>query len=441
MILMKKGTRCTICTGCGRCFGEFEKKINILSFSDADIRDAKKPDAAKSKAASLPAPVICTDIGTTTIAMVLLDKDGKALDSYTAVNPQGKYGADVLSRIKAASDPGSLEDMKHLVRDVLKDGVRKFAGFLKVSDPSTGHATDHTSVSFGDPVGDRTTDTGSDTVADTVEDMCVSPEMYIAANTTMVYLLMGYDPSELGSAPFTASHTDGEDFQLESQGLKVNCHVLPGFSAFVGPDIYAGILATEMAGSEDYTLLCDLGTNGEIALGNSEKLYVTATAAGPAFEGGPLKGIWGADIIKIAALMLKEGKMDRTGLLSDPYFEKGITAGNVNLTQDSIRALQLAKGAMKAGIDIICKKAGINFHDISRCILSGGFGYYLDPEDAAEINLLPSELLGICTAGGNTALSGCLYYALGKRVNKKAEVINLADESGFNDLYMNSLNF
>ena len=393
---MKKGTRCTICTGCGRCFGENEKEIKVLSVNGALNLNAQ---GFKKK-------MICADIGTTTIAMVLLDEDLNVLDSFSKVNPQGKYGADVISRIKASSGADGSEaasEMKELVRDVLKEGIRKFVRSL--DDPG------------------------------------LFPEMYIAANTTMVYLLMGYDTAELGSAPFNASHTEDEEFELDAGDVKVNCHVLPGFSAFVGSDIYAGILASDLTESVDYTLLCDLGTNGEIALGNKDKLYVTATAAGPAFEGGPLKGIWGADIVKIASYLLKEGKMDNTGLLADPYFEEGISAGNVFITQDAIRALQLAKAAMSAGIKTITESTGISYSDIKNCIIAGGFGVFLDPADAAYIKLLPSELLNVCRPGGNTALTGCAAYALGKRINIKAGVINLASAPGFNDLYMNSMNF
>ena len=407
---MKKGTRCTICTGCGRCFGENEKEIKVLSVNGALNLNAQ---GFKKK-------MICADIGTTTIAMVLLDEDLNVLDSFSKVNPQGKYGADVISRIKASSGAGGSDaasDMKELVRDVLKEGVCKFARVLSDADKAnTQNAT---------PDGDSK----------------LFPEMYIAANTTMVYLLMGYDTTELGSAPFKASHTEDEEFELDAGDVKVNCHVLPGFSAFVGSDIYAGILASGLTESEDYTLLCDLGTNGEIALGNKDKLYVTATAAGPAFEGGPLKGIWGADIVKIASYLLKEGKMDNTGLLADPYFEEGISAGNVFITQDAIRALQLAKAAMSAGIKTITESTGISYSDIKNCIIAGGFGVFLDPADASYIKLLPSELLNVTRPGGNTALTGCVSYALGKRINIKAGVINLASAPGFNDLYMNSMDF
>ncbi len=389
---MKKGNRCTICTGCGRCFGEFEEHFDILTVNRGSFLNGT----------SVSHPVICTDIGTTTVAMVCVDADGKALNTYVTLNPQGKYGSDVLSRIRAAADKAVLDEMKKSILEVLEKGIKKFIR---------------------------------------ENDLCGSAEMYVSCNTVMTYLLMGYDPAELGVAPFGASHINGESFEMKVSGVNVSITVLPGFSAFVGSDIYSGILATGLCASDKYRLLCDLGTNGEIALGNKDHLYVTATAAGPAFEGGPCKGIWGADMIHLTSVLLKEGCADHSGLLKDPWFEEGIDIGNVHITQDSIRALQLAKAAMNAGIAIICHRAGIMADEIESCILSGGFGVHLDPADAAYIGLIPNELAERSSAGGNTALAGTHIYAAGKRITLNPEVINLAMEEGFNELYTASINF
>ena len=389
---MKKGNRCTICTGCGRCFGEFENPCDILTFNKGSFFEG----------ASVSRPVICTDIGTTTVAMVYADADGRALNSYVCLNPQGKFGSDVLSRIRAAKDVNALDEMKKSILEVLETGIKKF---IRENDLSG------------------------------------SAEMYVSCNTTMTYLLMGYDPAELGEAPFTATHINGESFEMKVSGVNVPVTVLPGFSAFVGSDIYSGILAADLCASEKYRILCDLGTNGEIALGNKDHLYVTATAAGPAFEGGPCKGIWGADMIHLTSVLLKEGYVDSTGLLKEPWFEDGIDIGNVHITQESIRALQLAKAAMNAGISIICRKAGITPDEIESCILSGGFGVHLDPEDAAVIGLLPDELKAKCRAGGNSALAGTFSFAGGGRIRQAPEVINLAMEEGFNELYTSAINF
>ncbi|MCR5441960.1 MAG: ASKHA domain-containing protein [Lachnospiraceae bacterium] len=388
---MKKGNRCTICTGCGRCFGEFEDPFDILTIGEGRFTGGL-----------VSRPLICTDIGTTTVAMAYVGADGKVAGTYVSLNPQGRFGADVLSRIKASADKYALEEMKESIRNVIGTGVKKFIR---------------------------------------ENDLNGKLDMYVSANTTMIYLLMGYDPAELGEAPFTASHINGDSYEMKISDVTVSVRVLPGFSAFVGSDIYSGILAADICSSDKYRLLCDLGTNGEIALGNKDHLYVTATAAGPAFEGGPCKGIWGADMIHLTSVLLKGGYADRSGLLKDPWFDEGIDIGNVHITQESIRALQLAKAAMNAGIRIICEKAGITFGEIEKCTLSGGFGVHLNPWDAAYIGLLPGELINICTAGGNTSLAGAYSYAAGARVVQDPEVVNLALEPDFNGLYTSAIDF
>ncbi len=387
---MKTGNRCTICTGCGRCFGEVKRETRILSFSDTEKENV-----------NLSSPVILVDIGTTTIAMVLVSESSSVLDSYAKLNPQGKYGADVISRIAAGGDAEKLRSMQALVLDEIAKGMGRFSASHDIS----------------------------------------SARVFISANTTMTYLLRGLDPAELGKAPFTASHISPDAVTISLPAKEYEAHILPGFSAFVGSDIYAGVLASKLCTSDKYKLLCDLGTNGEIALGNKDHLYVTATAAGPAFEGGPCKGIWGADMISLTSRLLRDGYMDSTGLLKDPYFDEGIDIGSVHITQDSVRALQLAKGAIFAGINIICEHASVSFSDIDEVILAGGFGYFLKPSDASAIGLIPDELAGKCISGGNTSLKGALAYAVGEKITLTPEVINLAEDFSFNDLYMNALNF
>ena len=161
------------------------------------------------------------DIGTTTIAMQLYDMTGKVVDSFPSVNPQVSYGADVLSRIEAAKNPGKAADMQKKVRDLMEKGVQRFSKKLQEKE---------------------------------------SIQMVIAANTTMTYLFMGWNPEELGKAPFTVSHSGA----VETEIAGVACHIIPGLSAFVGGDITAGILASGMLEQEASTLLIDLGTNGEI---------------------------------------------------------------------------------------------------------------------------------------------------------------------------------
>lgn len=360
------------------------------------------------------------DIGTTTIAMQLYDMSGKVVDSFPSVNPQVDYGADVLSRIEAAKDPEKAADMQKKVRDLIEKGVQRFSKKIQPRE---------------------------------------TLQMVIAANTTMTYLLMGWDPEELGKAPFRVSHTGENDTQIAG----MPCHIIPGLSAFVGGDITAGILACGMLEQEEPMLLIDLGTNGEMALGNRHKLYACATAAGPAFEGGANRGIWGADMVRLLQKLLEEGLMDRQGLLQEPYFTKGVRIGDVLVTKESVRAVQLAKGAIAAGIEILTESYGISLSDISKVVLAGGFGYYLDPGAAAAIGLIPKELTERTVTGGNTALGGAalvgsrILATAGEQMSGETQqnpgddlqkiqdlqirILNLAEEEKFPETFLTKMDF
>ena len=397
----KKGTRCLVCTGCGRCPGVTRGMRVIAEKLQLPKLNLDNPDGVR---------LMTVDIGTTTVAMQLYDRDGKVVDSFPGVNPQVTYGADVLSRIAAAKDPGKAADMQKKVQDLIQKGVQRFSKKLQPGE---------------------------------------TLQMIIAANTTMVYLLMGWDPAELGRAPFHVSHTGAVNTQIAG----VPCHIIPGLSAFVGGDITAGIFASGMPEQEEITLLIDLGTNGEMALGNSRQLYACATAAGPAFEGGVNRGIWGADMVRLLATLLEEGLMDAGGLLQEPYFTKGVRIGDVMVTKESVRAIQLAKGAIAAGIEILTRHYGITLSDISRVVLAGGFGYYLDPKAAARIGLIPGELVDRTVTGGNTALSGA--GIVGSRILQGADpgddlrrntdcdihILNLAEQADFTETYLENMDF
>ncbi len=404
--MYKKGTRCQVCIGCGRCFeanGDGLQGIFVVMQNNVQ-EDLLQSICEYSKDRRL----VTVDIGTTTIAMQLHRQNGEVEDCYAQVNPQIKYGADVLSRIEAAQNSAVALELQQLVQNVLKQGFVKFREQL--ADGESIFAV-------------------------------------IAANTTMTYLLMGYDTEELGRAPFEATHLSPIHTEIAGE----ECLICPGLSAFVGGDIVAGIWACDMWQQDEITLLIDLGTNGEMVLGNRERMLACATAAGPAFEGGVNRGIWGADMIRLLATLLDEGIMDETGLLADPYFDSGVRVGDVCVTQESIRAVQLAKGAIRAGIEILAKEYGIDFSDIDKVVLAGGFGYYLNPKAAAAIRLLPPELIEKTFTGGNTALAGAerlayAYLSEGDRCFEKYEiehvqVLNLAQRPEFEELYLGYLDF
>ncbi len=399
----KEGIRCHICTGCGRCPGVV-RQIEVVTHKMEGLQVNLQNEGRER--------LVTVDVGTTTIAMQLHREDGSVEDSFVLVNPQTGYGADVLARIQAARKEENALEMQRMVWGALEKGVVRFQKRLSQEEKL---------------------------------------RMVLAANTTMVYLLMGWNPMELGEAPFLASKLDA----VETQIAGIPCFILPGLSAFVGGDIVAGIHACGMLESEKLTLLIDLGTNGELVLGNKEKLLACATAAGPAFEGGVNKGVWGADMIRLIAGMRKEGLLDASGLIADPYFDAGVRIGDVCVTQEAVRAIQLAKGAIAAGIQILLQKYGVEACDVEKVVLAGGFGYYLSPKAAAEIGLLPWELISKTIAGGNTALAGALYWGSnilqkGTAVSSapiwldkepKVEIINLAAQVDFEKCYIDALNF
>lgn len=396
--------RCHICTGCGRCPWK-EPDYTVVT------APSKEKPAYEPMRVSREACIIAVDIGTTTIVMQLRRAvDGEVLDTFSAINPQRKYGADVLSRIQAAEAPEQKKDMALLVREVLEQGILQFRKW---------------------------------------EVRWQATRMVIAANTTMVHLLMEYEVSGLGKAPFYPEHLE----EIHTQIAGVPTVILPGLSAFVGGDIIAGLFALAFDRSKEISLFVDLGTNGEMALGNRQRILSTATAAGPAFEGGAAVGIWGADMVAMTAALLQQGVLNETGLLADPYFDQGVRIGDILFTQKDIRSLQMAKAAICAGVRILCNKYSLDsMSQIKKVYLAGGFGYFLDPDAAVAIGLLPRELKGNIVAVGNTALEGAFCYGRtwdetgenisGKRMRTLLEhttEFNLAMEEDFNDLYIASM--
>lgn len=398
--------KCDICNGCGRCVGA-KSDMSVVTASRL-VLPALTMDNPDNRR------LVTADIGTTTIAMKLYDEGGKVIDEYAAVNPQTEYGADVISRIQAAENAEYAKAMKNMVRETLGKGFKRFE--KKVRRESL---------------------------------FCV-----LAANTTMMYLLMGYNPDKLGHAPFGVEHPDSINTEIEG----VETFIFPVISAFVGGDIVSGIYACGMNTDERLTLFIDLGTNGEMAIGNKDRIIASATAAGPAFEGGVNKGVWGSDMVAFLSELKRRGIMDETGLMTGDYFDRGVVIGNVKVSQRSIRAVQLAKAAIAAGCRILMREYGVDYDEIDRVVLAGGFGYYLSPDCAADIGLLPMELKDKAISGGNTALLGAYRMGAellngrlkGKRneiytasdiLKTEVKVINLAETEGFNEIYIGEMNF
>ncbi len=406
----KKGNACEICTGCGKCSGQRKfDAVSDFSFSEAESLAYKMGEFADYTDC-----MVAVDIGTTTVVMQKRRlHDGKIEGEYHAVNPQRIYGADVLSRIDEGENPESRKHMQELILQCLEDGLSAL--------------TENTKIRF----------------------------LAIAGNTTMLHLLRGYEVAPLGRYPFEAVTLQPE--RIEIFGMPAV--LLPGSSAFVGADITADVLALSMDKGEELRLLVDLGTNGEMVLGNKGRLMGTATAAGPAFEGGTKE--YGADILSAVAELLKQGILDETGLLEDPYFSEGIVVGNIGLTQRDIRQLQMAKAAISAGIRILCNQYGVGPAAVKEVYLAGGMGCYLNADAAIQIGLLPECFAGKVKSVGNAVLQGAFLYGRKWYLIKqgmpsvktpddseitegfpgapKISCFNLADMDEFEKIYLNSM--
>lgn len=399
---------------------------------------------------------ICIDIGTTTLAALLVNLETEA-DCQTAVsvNHQRTYGSDVLSRI-SASNSGKKWEIQRCIRQDLQKLIRELLQKEKITEQQI-------------------------------------QRIVIAGNTTMCHLLRGFSCETLGVAPFLPvdlSWMEGSaaDF-LGMKELDTKVVILPGISAFVGADIMAGIAKMNMHRSEGYHLLLDIGTNGEMVLGNCRHMYVTSTSAGPAFEGGNIScgmasipgvishvfmeetgkagfqmigeadgenkkkqqaiGICGTGMIDLVYELRKHQMIDEHGTYSDLYFDTGYElAGKVKFTQNDIREIQMAKAAIRAGVDILVKKAGIAFDEVDDCYLAGGFGTKIDITKAAGIGLIPKELEMKTIPVGNTVLAGTKEVLLGRiskdeleKIQTMADVINLAEENDFEELYLSYMDF
>ena len=395
---------------------------------------------------------VAVDIGTTTIAMSLIGgESGKVFHTVTSVNSQRAYGADVISRIQASVD-GKKEELKKSIQKDLQDSMEKLLKETGVS---------------GEDVG----------------------KIVIGGNTTMGHLLMGYDCDTLGVFPFTPVNIDFIKGTEEILGTdrfgKKEVVLLPGISTYVGGDIVSGMYAYDFTEKEDICMFIDLGTNGEMGIGNKEKILVTSTAAGPAFEGGNItwgmgsvpgaicsvklegtetevktireeapQGICGTGVVETAAELVREEIVDETGALDEDYFDDGFPLAKtpdgkeIVFTQKDVREIQLAKAAVRAGVETLLLRYGIKKEEVSKVYLAGGFGYKLNTDKAIAIGMIPEEWADRIVAVGNSSLSGACKYLKDENGDKTiekqvsiSEEINLSADKEFNEFYMNEMFF
>ena len=372
---------------------------------------------------------LAVDIGTTTVVARIIDlSTGKLLSAASRENPQRLLSADVIGRIQACLEKGKLPVLEGLIKETIEDLAEHVlkSEALKPED-----------------------------IVKTV----------ITGNTTMLYLFTGRYPKSLAFTPFIADCL----FGFEENGA----YLPPCFGAFVGADIYTAITASGLIDKGEAALLIDLGTNGEIALYDGKKLVCCATACGPAFEGtgiscggpaadGAIDHVWiedgevkysvignvqathicGSGIMDAVAVLLDLEIVDETGAMEEGY---EIAPGVVVEPKD-IRQVQLAKGAICGGIKTLLCREGLKPEDVKTLYIAGGFGSYIKIDSAARVGIFPEEMKDSAKVIGNAALSGAIMILLGadkkfEPSSTETECINLAQQSEFSDLYMESMFF
>ena len=408
---------------------------------------------------SVPAPPFdgfgaAVDIGTTTLAAKLYDRSGRETASFGCLNPQSAFGADVISRAEKAS-LGKADEMRALI-------LNRIDGILLSLASRVSNA------------GTRTENAGGK--RDEASAIGKINQIVITGNTAMLCLLTGDSTLPFLAAPFEAKRLFGEtltaaDLGLHSVRPETEIFLPPCVSAFVGADTVCALLASGITDKNETALLADLGTNGEMALWHAGKLTVCSTAAGPAFEGvgisqgmtgspgaidrvalengilharvigdGTAAGICGCGLIDAAACLLEAGAVDESGYLeNDPVF----LTDRVLLTGKDIRALQLAKSAVCAGMLTLLRDAGITEKDVSSLLIAGGFGTRLNGENAERIGLIPEGLAARTTALGNAALDGAAALLLDRTLRGKAAALarhavntDLSSDRRFSDAFI-----
>ncbi len=416
---------------------------------------------------------IAVDLGTTTIAGFLCDyARGTPVASAVAPNPQSVYGADVMSRITAAVSGAA---HLRLLKQLAVSAIDEIALSLVRNAGITPDAVD---------------------------------EFVVVGNSTMLHLFLGIDPASLGESPFRPAFTSSRECAAGEVGLALNPHsrviTLPLVSGFVGADLVSAALAQGMPECADGTMLIDIGTNGEIILKANGSFYATSCATGPALEGatiadgmlalsgaidsfrfdpadgspkytvigqnsgGPVKarGICGSGLVSIAAALIRRGLIEPGGRFNPGAVPSGLlragrrgvaefvvacsdetdTGRDIVLTQKDIRALQLAKGAVHAGIDLLCRSAGCGLP--GEIILAGSFGSHLDVGDLLTLGLLPPVPPERVRIVGNAAGAGAVMAAIDRGFRKEAsafaekiQVVELASLPEFQSVFLNSLSF
>ena len=414
---------------------------------------------------------LAVDLGTTTIAVYLCDLEAvRVVASIAMRNPQARFGDDVMSRISAINtDPDLLRRLQRMVIKTIEWGAQALIGSSRIE-------AFHIQT------------------------------MIIVGNSTMIHIFVGQNPSSIGVYPYEPQFVTEKRFKAESIGLRFNpkteVRTLPLITGFIGADTVSASIAAELEDTPVGTMLVDVGTNGEIMFLGNDGLVATSCATGPAFEGATIHhgiqavpgaidavkitkkgtlsysviqnqtgekmgpaGICGTGVISaVAALLraeiiLKDGAFNsktkhpnlEPGENGAPQFilvpsEKTADGRAIVLTQKDVRAIQLAKGAIRTGIELLCIETKIDRP--AKILLAGAFGSYINPQDALTIGMLPVLTPQDIEGVGNAAGAGAILTLFDERFAKKAKalsrstrVLDLSTHPDFQDTFINSLAF
>lgn len=408
---------------------------------------------------------LAVDIGTTTVGGILMDlNSGEILAESTSYNGQIRYGEDVISRIIYAQRPGGLKSLQDKVVHTLNDIIQSLCKKMVISPSDISYIMG-------------------------------------AGNTVMAQLLLGINPKFIREAPYVPTCSQFPLTRAANLGImahpSVRLFLYPSIASYVGGDIVSGVHAFQMHKSSALTLFIDIGTNGEIVVGNSDWMMCTACSAGPAFEGGGVKfgmrassgaienfsihpetydpmivtidltkprGICGSGLISIVAELLDVGVIDRQGKFNRDIDHSRIRQGedgyeyvlawskdsligeDVVITEVDIDNLIRAKGAMYAGYQTLLEAVGMTFTDLDRIVLAGNFGAYIDLEKAISIGLLPDiDREKFYYLGNGSLLGAQISLTDHKRFRERTEVgklmtnMELSDNPDFMSHYMAAL--
>jgi uncharacterized 2Fe-2S/4Fe-4S cluster protein (DUF4445 family) len=416
----------------------------LLGTEDGDTRDARYG--------------LAVDIGTTTLVAALVDlSTGKELASDSVLNPQSRYAQDVLSRIHFASNAEGLETLRKSLNETLH-------AMIGAAARQAGIRREHIY------------------------------EAVFSGNTTMLHLACGEDPRSLGQYPYTPRLWGHGHVPAEGLGLSAFAEVYlpPIISAYVGADITSGILASRLSEAEGTTLFIDVGTNGEIVLARNGELAASSTAAGPAFEGmniscgmrasagsieafhinedgshsfkvigsGKAVGICGSGLLDISGELARTGIIGTNGRFTAPdgplrkhLREKDgkkafFITDEVYLSQKDVRQIQLAKGAIRTGIEMLLSRFNIAAPQVDSVRIAGSFGYHLCETSLLNTGLLPRAFAGKVSFAGNTSMSGAAAFLLNtgfrekmKKLVKRIDKVELAGDPAFEKTFIRNLGF